>query len=76
MKNMLILGLVAALASSVGAAEPPLDYNRQVRPLLSNHCFKCHGPDAGQRKGGFRLDVRESAVAAAGVGRKAGCAGR
>jgi len=70
MKNMLILGLVAALALSVGAAEPPLDYNRQIRPLLSNHCFKCHGPDAGQRKGGFRLDVRESAVAAAESGEK------
>jgi hypothetical protein len=45
-----------------------IDYNRQIRPLLSNHCFKCHGPDAEQREGGFRLDVRESAVGEADSG--------
>lgn len=68
MKNTLIAAAVVALTTSAGAAEPPLDYNRQIRPLLSNHCFKCHGPDAGQRKAGFRLDVRESALGAAESG--------
>jgi len=58
--------------SALPAAEKPaagsIDYNRQIRPLLSNHCFKCHGPDAAQRQGGFRLDVRDSALAAAESG--------
>jgi Protein of unknown function (DUF1553)/Protein of unknown function (DUF1549)/Planctomycete cytochrome C len=50
--------LVAASAAS-GA---PLDYARDVRPILSQHCFKCHGPDEKARKGGYRLDLRKSAV--------------
>ena len=50
-------------AASVAAAEAPLDYNRDVRPLLSDRCFKCHGPDAAARRGKFRLDVREDALA-------------
>ena len=38
-------------------------YNRDVLPILSNKCFKCHGADSAQRKAGLRLDVRESATA-------------
>ena len=53
-----------------------VDYNRQIKPLLSNHCFKCHGPDAEQRKAGFRLDVRESALAAAESGERPIVAGQ
>jgi hypothetical protein len=37
-----------------------VDFNRDVRPILSQHCFKCHGPD--QQKSGLRLDQRASAV--------------
>jgi hypothetical protein len=48
---------------SAPAADAPLDYNRDVRPLLSDRCFKCHGPDAAARRGKFRLDVREEALA-------------
>src|SRR5215813_148001 len=53
---------------STAAAEPAtkVDFNRDIRPILSNTCAKCHGPDAAQRKGGkdgLRLDVREDAVA-------------
>ncbi|MDH3583885.1 MAG: DUF1549 domain-containing protein, partial [Phycisphaerae bacterium] len=46
-----------------------IDFNRDVRPILADNCYACHGPDAGQRKGGIkgqgglRLDVRESALA-------------
>src|SRR5689334_17622333 len=64
------ISLILAAAATTFAAELPVDYNRQIRPLLSNHCFKCHGPDAAQRKAGFRLDVRESALAAAESGEK------
>jgi len=69
MKTATAFAWIFATAAAC-AADPPVDYNRQVRPLLSNHCFKCHGPDAQQRQGGFRLDVRESALAAAESGAK------
>ena len=43
------------------AAESP-DFLREVRPILSSHCFKCHGPDDDTRKGGVRLDMRDAAL--------------
>jgi hypothetical protein len=43
----------------VAVAEPAPDFNRDVRPILSNHCFHCHGPDAGSREAGLRFDVPE-----------------
>jgi mono/diheme cytochrome c family protein len=48
----------AADAASVPAA---VDYNRDIRPILSDHCYSCHGPDAGKRQGGLRLDRPEDA---------------
>jgi len=47
-------------------AAQKIDFNRDIRPILSNQCAKCHGPDANQRKGGsdgLRLDVRDDATA-------------
>ncbi|MDG2129568.1 MAG: DUF1553 domain-containing protein [Fuerstiella sp.] len=37
-------------------------FNEHIRPILSEYCFACHGPDSGSRKGDLRLDVREAAV--------------
>src|SRR6187455_2011112 len=39
-----------------------VDFNRAIRPLLSDNCFACHGPDAKQVKAGLRLDLRDSAT--------------
>jgi len=69
--------LLAVLTASIGlAAAPPaptpaVDFHREVRPILSRHCFKCHGPDDQQRMGKLRLDLRESAVRAAASGKRA-----
>ncbi|MBL7847784.1 MAG: PSD1 domain-containing protein [Cyclobacteriaceae bacterium] len=40
-----------------------VDFNLHIRPILSDRCFKCHGPDGGQRKANLRLDLRENALA-------------
>ena len=52
----LVLLLPMFWAGAANAAEPPVDYNRDVRPILSNRCFRCHGPDEAQRKAKLRLD--------------------
>src|SRR6266436_196810 len=50
------------LAAGDGEPLPELmSYNWDVRPVLSQNCFRCHGPDAQVRKAGLRLDVREMA---------------
>ena len=53
---------VVLLVADTGSGDR-LQYNRDIRPILSENCFSCHGPDASRRKSKMRLDVREGAVA-------------
>jgi hypothetical protein len=58
-----LLIFLSGLAGSLSAASPAeIRYNRDIRPLLSDNCFRCHGPDKNQRKGKLRLDDRAIAV--------------
>ena len=61
LKTLVTLGVFVALAGRAQADAP--DFNREVRPILSQHCFKCHGPDDGQRQARLRLDTRTGAIA-------------
>ncbi len=43
-------------------AQGKIEYNRDVRPILAENCFTCHGPDSASRKAGLRLDQRDDAI--------------
>ena len=72
------MGLVAA-QDTIGIGDSPqkgatisgLDYSRQIRPILSSNCFKCHGPDEQERKGGLRLDLHTASLLPAASGEPA-----
>ena len=69
----LILGWV--LAGAVCALGAEVQFNRDIRPILSDRCFACHGPDAGNRKSKLRLDVEAEAKEDLGGGRRGIVAG-
>jgi hypothetical protein len=69
------LWLALALGAAPGGNDPPsgsagatarnepVEFNRDIRPLLSDRCYPCHGPDSAKRKAGLRLDQESSAKA-------------
>jgi Protein of unknown function (DUF1553)/Protein of unknown function (DUF1549)/Planctomycete cytochrome C len=72
-RSSLVLSALLCCQVGASAAEPAgvIDYNRKIRPILSNNCFRCHGPDAAERESGLRLDRRDDALAPAESGKRA-----
>src|SRR4051812_45039724 len=64
---LIVLCLVAGLPplETLAAARKPakdqIDFNRDIRPIFSENCYACHGPDKNKRKAGLRFDVKEEA---------------
>lgn len=59
----LVVALILTGFAARPAAAAKVDFNREIRPILSDSCYACHGPDADKRKAGLRFDLKESALA-------------
>jgi mono/diheme cytochrome c family protein len=66
-----VVGLTTPARGGDAPDAPAIDYARDVRPILSDKCFACHGPDEAERKAGLRLDIQESAFATLKSGSRA-----
>ena len=55
--------LLATSSFTLTAKAEPVDFSKEILPLLSDNCFGCHGPDASNRKAGLQLDQRDGAIA-------------
>jgi hypothetical protein len=62
-----LLGLSPALRSAEAPVPDHIAFNRDIRPILSENCFFCHGFDPSKREGDLRLDLREAAVQAKAI---------
>src|ERR1043166_3553624 len=58
---VLAMSALALLAGRAAAQDGKIEFNRDVRPILAEHCFVCHGPDNHKRKAKLRLDVEKDA---------------
>ena len=65
---VVIAGMAAATAAAAAEADR-VSFNRDVRPIMSDTCFRCHGPDRNARKADMRLDIREEATKPTRTGR-------
>ena len=50
------------MISRTASAAAPVDFQREIQPILAEHCAQCHGVDPDERKSGLRLDLRDSAM--------------
>lgn len=62
-----LMGLIAWSVANKDTAHEPIQFNRDIRPILSQNCFFCHGPDEASNKAGLRLDLRDAAIAAGAI---------
>ncbi len=62
----LIIVVYFALGSFSWAQDTPIRFGSEVRPILSNYCFRCHGPDDAHREADLRLDTLEGATTPVG----------
>ncbi|MEZ6016099.1 MAG: PSD1 and planctomycete cytochrome C domain-containing protein [Planctomycetota bacterium] len=69
--SVVLLSAVQLPPAGLRAPAPPVDFAREVAPLLADRCFACHGPDEAAREAGLRLDRREDALMPAESGRRA-----
>src|SRR5579872_2807564 len=56
------VNLLLLITTAPCLAAEKLEYNRDIRPILADNCFACHGADSASRKADLRLDQRESAL--------------
>ncbi len=61
-RNFLFTSVFIALAGSASAGDSSVKFNRDIRPVMSDTCFHCHGPDKNSRKANLRLDLRDEAL--------------
>lgn len=71
-----VIGLATMLVASRFLSAQTVDFQRDVQPILAEHCTHCHGGDEGTRQGGLRLDVRETALKGGESGTPAVVAGK
>src|SRR5215471_8560476 len=60
--TLLAFPFIVHAAEPGKATGPKVDFNRDIRPILSENCYKCHGPDDGARKAKLRFDIRAEAL--------------
>jgi len=65
------IACLVAFLTATANAQQRIEFNRDIRPILANHCVKCHGRNPGRRQAGLRLDARNTAEATLPSGKRA-----